>query len=277
MNAPRPLGFMATALESARQTAMRLRHNRVWTLVFLGAAALYGIAWLVGYQVGRRTDDDGVIAYCNLAWWLQASVVTPWLTLYLGVQALHGGLEDRTFQYLFLRPVSRVALLLGNWIAVSLVGAAVGGLGAVVLFAGMADNSDLWPDGADWGYAGAFAGACAIAATAYAAAAMAFSAWFRRPLVWAAFFVVGLQQVVANLPISAGLRSATITDPLRRFVLDAIEPTQRLANNLWPAEATFDLEQIGSPLLDLGWFVLVALAIASWVYARTEYDARARD
>lgn len=277
MNAPRPLGFVGTALESARQTALRLRHHRVWTLVVIGAAALYGIAWLVGYQVGRRTDDDGVIAYCNLAWWLQATVVTPWLTLYLGVQALHGGLEDRTFQYLFLRPVSRVALLLGNWIAVSVVGAAVGGLGAVVLFAGMADNADLWPDGADWRYAGAFAGACAISATAYAAAAMAFSAWFRRPLVWAAFFVVGLQQVVANLPISAGLRSATITDPLRRYVLDAIEPTQRLANNLWPAEANFDLEQIGSPLLDLGWFVLVALVLASWVYARTEYDARARD
>ncbi|MBM3974754.1 MAG: hypothetical protein FJ301_11705 [Planctomycetes bacterium] len=277
MNAPRPLGFVATVVESARQTALRLRHNRVWTLVLIGAAALYGIAWLVGYQVGRRTTDNGVIVYCNLAWWLQATVVTPWLTLYLGVQALHGGLEDRTFQYLFLRPVSRVALLLGNWIAVSLVGAAVGGLGAVVLFVGMADNAELWPDGAEWGYAGAFAGACAIAATAYAAAAMAFSAWFRRPLVWAAFFVVGLQQVVANLPISAGLRSATITDPLRRFVLDAIEPTQRLANSLWPAEATFDLELIGSPLLDLGWFVFVALAIASWVYARTEYDARARD
>jgi len=277
MNAPRPLGFVATVVESARQTALRLRHNRVWTLVLIGAAALYGIAWLVGYQVGRRTTDNGVIVYCNLAWWLQATVVTPWLTLYLGVQALHGGLEDRTFQYLFLRPVSRVALLLGNWIAVSLVGAAVGGLGAVVLFVGMADNAELWPDGAEWGYAGAFAGACAIAATAYAAAAMAFSAWFRRPLVWAAFFVVGLQQVVANLPISAGLRSATITDPLRRFVLDAIEPTQRLANSLWPAEAIFDLELIGSPLLDLGWFVFVALAIASWVYARTEYDARARD
>jgi len=277
MNAPRPLGFVATVVESARQTALRLRHHRIWTLVVIGAAALYGIAWLVGYQVGQRTEDDGVIAYCNLAWWLQATVVTPWLTLYLGVQALHGGLEDRTFQYLFLRPVSRTALLLGNWLAVSLVGASVGALGAVILFAGMADNRELWPDGADWRYAGAFAGACAIAATAYAAAAMAFSAWFRRPLVWAAFFVVGLQQVVANLPISAGLRSATITDPLRRFVLDAIEPTQRLARNLWPAEATFDPEQVGAPLLDLTWFVLVALAIAAWVYARTEYDARARD
>lgn len=277
MNAPHPLGFVGTVVESARQTALRLRHHRVWTLVLLGAAALYGIAWAVGYQVGRRTEDDGVVAYCNLAWWLQATVVTPWLTLYLGVQALHGGLEDRTFQYLFLRPVSRTALLLGNWLAVSLVGAAVGGLGAVVLFAGMADNRDLWPDGAEWRYAGAFAGACAIAACAYAAAAMAFSAYFRRPLVWAAFFVVGLQQVVANLPVSAGLRSATITDPLRRHVLDVVEPTQRLARSLWPAEASFDVEQVGSPLQDLAWFVVVALAVAAWIYARTEYDARARD
>jgi ABC-type transport system involved in multi-copper enzyme maturation permease subunit len=277
MSAPRPLGFVATVVESARQTALRLRHHRVWTLVLLGAAVLYGIAWLVGYQVGRRTEADGVSAYCNLAWWLQATVVTPWLTLYLGVQALHGGLEDRTFQYLFLRPVSRVALLLGNWLAVGAISAVVGAVGSCVLFAGMADNRDLWPDGPEWRYAGDFAAACAVAAFAYAAAAMAFSAYFRRPLVWAAFFVVGLQQVVANLPISAGLRSATITDPLRRFVLDRIEPNQRLARELWPAELNFDPETIGAPLQDLAWFVLVALALGALVYARTEYDARARD
>lgn len=277
MSAPRPLGFAATVVESARQTALRLRHHRVWTLVVIGAALLYGIAWLVGYQVAKRTEGDGVNAYCNLAWWLQTTVVTPWLTLYLGVQALHGGLEDRTFQYLFLRPVSRVALLLGNWLAVGAVSGAVGVAGSYVLFAGMADNRDLWPDGAEWRYAGCFASACAIAAFAYAAAAMAFSAYFRRPLVWAAFFVVGLQQIVANLPVSAGLRSATITDPLRRFVLDRVEPSQRLARELWPAEIKFEPDLIGAPLLDLAWFVAVALALGAWCYARTEYDARARD
>lgn len=277
MSAPRPLGFVATVVESARQTALRLRHHRVWTLVVLGGLLLYGVAWLVGYQVGKHTNDDGVNCYSNLAWWLLTTIVTPWLTLYLGVQALHGGLADRTFQYLFLRPVARVALLLGNWLAVGAIGAAVGAAGAFVLFAGMADNRDLWPDGPQWRYAGDFAVACAVAAFAYAAAAMAFSAYFRRPLVWAVFYVVGLQQIVANLPVSAGLRSATITDPLRRFVLDRVEPNQQLARELWPAEANFDAEMVGAPLQDLAWIAVVALAIGCWVYARTEYDARPRD
>jgi hypothetical protein len=91
------------------------------------------------------------------------------------------------------------------------------------------------------------------------------------------FYVVGLQQIVANLPVSAGLRSATITDPLRRFVLDRVEPNQQLARELWPAEANFDAELVGAPLQDLAWIVVVALAIGCWVYSRTEYDARPRD
>jgi ABC-type transport system involved in multi-copper enzyme maturation permease subunit len=277
MSALRPLGFVATALESARQTALRLRHHRVWFLVIVGAAALYGIAWLVGNQTAKHGRGDGVMAYCNLAWWLQATVVMPWLTLYLGVQALHGGLEDRTFQYLFLRPVSRAGLLVGKWLAVAAVGGAVGAAGSCVLFAGMSDNADLWPDGADWSYAGVFAAASMAGAAAYAAVAMTFSAWFQRPLVWAALFVVGLQQVVANLPVSAGMRYATITDPMRRFVLDAIEPTKSLARSLWPAEPDFQIELVGAPLRDLAILAAVALALAAWIYSRTEYDARQRD
>lgn len=275
MNAPRPLGFFGTCRESARQTLLRLRHHRVWTFVVIGAVLMAGIAWLVGNRVGDRETGRGV--YCLLAWWVQATVVMPWLTLYLGVQALHGGLEDRTFQYLFLRPVPRVALLLGNWLAVSLVGALVGGLGSVALFVGLAGQADLWPDGVDTRLCIVFARTCAIGAVAYAAAAMFFSAWFRRPLVWAAFFVVGLQQVTANLPVSAGLRQATITDPLRRLLLDGIEPDARLARDLWPAESAFRPELIGTPWLDLGLFIVVALGLAAWAYHRTEYDSRLRD
>jgi hypothetical protein len=274
MSAPAALGLFGTCCESARQTLLRLRHHRVWTFVLVGTVVMAAVAWLVGSRVGEL--ENGRSVYCPLAWWLQASVVMPWLTLYLGVQALHGGLEDRTFQYLFLRPVARVALLLGNWLAVTAVGALVGVFGSLALFVGLAGRADLWPDGVDWSLCFLFARTCAIGAVAYAAAAMFFSAWFRRPLVWAAFFVVGLQQVTANLPTSAGLRRATITDPLRRLLLDGLEPDARLAERLWPAEQ-FRPEMIGSPWQDLAWFTAIALVLAAWAYQRTEYDSRLRD
>lgn len=275
MNHAAGLGVLGTVFESARQTLLRLRHHRVRTFVVIGALVLATIAWLVGSRVSDR--DNGRTVYCLLAWWLHTTVVMPWLTLYLGVQAVHGGLEDRTFQYLFLRPVGRVPLLLGNWLAVAVVGAAVGALGALALFVGLAGCRDLWPDGLDWHLCVVFARVGAVGAVAYAAAAVFFSAWFRRPLVWAALFVVGLQQLTANLPVSAGLRQATITDPLRRLVLDGIEPDPRLARALWPAEPSFQPEMIGTPWRELAWFTATALLLAAWAYQRTEYDSRYRD
>ncbi|MEO6597016.1 MAG: hypothetical protein ABIP94_19900 [Planctomycetota bacterium] len=116
-----------------------------------------------------------------------------------------------------------------------------------------------------------------MGALAYAAVGAFLSAAFRRPLVWAAFFVVGLQMLTANLAVSAGLRQLTITDPLRRQVLDGIEPDSRLARILWPAEREFDREMIGEPLRDLTLFTLVCLGLAPWRYSRTEYDSRDRE
>lgn len=275
MSDPRPLGLFGTVLESARQTTLRLRRHRVWWWVGIGALILTAAAWLLGGRAHERID--GRTLFCVLVWWLHGTVVLPWLVLYLGVQAVHGGIEDRTFQYLFLRPVARFALLLGSWLAVAALGAVIGVVGTLAAFLGIAAHGDLWPDGVQWQLAVVFARSFAVAAVAYAAAAMLFSSWFKRPLVWAAFFVVGLQQLTANLPISAGLRQLTITDPLRRLILDGIEPDPRLAQSLWPAESAFRGELVGAPLVELTWFTGICLLLAAIAYQRTEYDARSRD
>jgi hypothetical protein len=96
-------------------------------------------------------------------------------------------------------------------------------------------------------------------------------------LLWAAAFVVGLQTLTANLPVSAGLRSLTIVDPLRRLVLDGIEPGRQLAEALWPAEFDYRREPVGEPVQDLAWLIGVCLVLALWSYCRTEYDSRPRE
>ena len=276
MNGPRPgLGWLHTVLESARQTWWLALRDRLWWVVAAGVLVLPALTWLLAGRA--REGVDGRSLYCVTAWWLLGIVVIPWLTLYLGVQAVHGRLEDRTFQYVFLRPVARSALLLGHWLAVVAMSTLVAVVGAGALMVGLAGREPLWPDGVDWHLAWVFAYVLSAGAVVYAAVAVLFAAWFRRPLVWAAGFVVGVQTLAANLPVSAGMRQLTITDPMRRMMLDAIEPDQRLARRLWPAEREFALELVEYPLRDLAVLLAVTLLLAIWAFGRTEYDSRDRE
>ena len=282
---PGGLGGIATMLESARQTLLMLRYRRLLFFVPVVLALMFGFAFVVA---GRAHDGiDGVHLYCVIAWWGLGTVVVPWMTLYLGVQAVHGELEDRTSQYLFLRPVRRVPLLLGKWLAVALVASGIACAAAAAIYGGVAARADLWPDGREPALVGTYCAVLCLGVLAYSGAATFFGATFRRPLAWAAFFVVGVQMLAANLPVSAGMRRLTVTDPLRRVLLDQLEPTRSLARDLWPAQrsdarSADDLAgsfrfELGSPLVDLLIFTAVCLCFGAWRYARTEYESRSRD
>ncbi|MEC8252019.1 MAG: ABC transporter permease [Planctomycetota bacterium] len=282
---PAPLGPLRTALESARQTLGMLCYRKLVWYAPISLALMFAFAYVVA---GRGGDAvEGAHLYCVIAWWGLGTVLVPWATLYLGVQSVHGELEDRTSQYLFLRPVRRVPLLVGKWLAVVAVGAGFASAAATSLYFGLAARPDIWVDGQEPALIGTFSIVLSLGVVANAGAAMFFGATFRRPLAWAAFFVVGVQMLAANLPVSAGMRRLTITDPLRRCLLDQLEPTRKLARELWPAErgearsfedlsGAFALE-FGSPLMDALLFTLVCLTLGAWRYARTEYESRSRD
>lgn len=269
---PSPFG---SVLVAARQClALQLRWRLLLWLVVL-AAFCFGLAYLLAVRAPERVD--GRTLFCLLAWWLGAVVLLPWGTLYLGVTAVHGPLEDRTCLYEFLRPAPRACLLLGKCLAVAVVSALAASVIGTALYFGVASQPERWVDGLEPDLLLSFLQIYAIAACAYAASAAFFSACFRRPLAWGAFFVVGLQMLTANLPVSAGLRQLTITDPLRRLVLDLINPDQRLARALWPAEREYQPDLTGAPIRDLLVFTGVSLLLALWTYSKTEYDARHRE
>ncbi|MBL8753473.1 MAG: ABC transporter permease subunit, partial [Planctomycetes bacterium] len=178
-------------------------------MIAAGLAVLGLGTLLLGARVPESANGANLV--CVLAWWIVGGVVVPWFVSWFGIQVVHGALEDRTFQYLFLRPVGKVPLLLGRFVATAVIGATVAALAVAVIHGAMAVHGEIWPDGVHTGPLRVFAGAMALGSIAYAAAAMVFATVFRRPLLWATFFVVGLQQLTANLPVSAGLRQLTIT------------------------------------------------------------------
>jgi ABC-type transport system involved in multi-copper enzyme maturation permease subunit len=268
------LGFFATMLEAARQGLWLLRGNRLLWAMLAVLALCGGIVFLLAGREQARLDPRDL--FCLFAWWLVLGVASPWLTIYLAVQAVHGEIEDRTFQYLFLRPVSRLPLLLGKWLVVAMLGALIGVVGCAVLFAAAAAHPARWSTGVEPGLLGHFALAAVLAGFAYAAVGAAFAATFRRPLVFGSLAVV-LQMVVALLPLSAGIRSVTVADPLRRLLLDRLDANSRLVELLWPTERDFRGELIGQPILSLAVFTTAVLLFAAWRYARSEYDARERE
>jgi ABC-type transport system involved in multi-copper enzyme maturation permease subunit len=268
------LGFVGTGFESARQTLVLLLRNRLLWYVLLAEGLLALAEFAIGGMDRNRLGARELL--CLFSWWFLAGVVLPWTTLYLAVQAVHGEIEDRTFQYLFLRPVRRAPLLLGKWIAVVLVAGFVAVSGGLALFLALAARPSLWENGVELRYAIAFAQVLAFGAVAYAAVGAWFAAALRRPLVWAAVAVI-LQMVVALLPVSAGIRMLTVSDPLRRLLLDRIEPNAHLAEMLWPGERDFRSELVGQPLLSLAVLTTVVLVLGMISYSRNEYDSRTRE
>ena len=267
--------YFATVVESARQTVLTLLGDRMLWVLAASGVLLAGLGFLLSSRA--RDDFAAPRLFCVLAWWLHGTVLMPWTTLYLGITVVHGPIEDRTFQYTFLRPVDRSALLFGKWLGICAVAVPIAVSGVALLFAGLAARPSAWPDGLEWRLPFVFAAVVAGGAVVYAAIAALFAVWLRRPLVMAALFVVGLQTVTANLHVSAGLRRITVVDPLRRLVMDGIEPDAVLAQALWPAERDFRSEEVGTPVRDLAVLAGTALVLAMWIYRRTEYDSRDRE
>jgi ABC-2 type transport system permease protein len=268
-------GAIAVVVESARQTLVLLLQHRLLWLVLLAEVVFTFLALMVGRDDHR--EMSGRHMYSMLTWWLMMQALMPWVTMFFGIQAVHGDIEERTFQYLFLRPVPRAAVLVGKWLAVSVLGAGIVALGVTTMFLAMSRRDDLWVDGVEWNLLGAFAIAGAFGAPAYAAVAAFFSARFKWPLVWSAVFIVGLQYFIGNLPAKASIRVITVADPIRRLLLDRIDPDRRTARWMWPTEREFNPDLIGQPELNLAIITLVALLLAAYYYTRTEYDSRARE
>ena len=92
-----------------------------------------------------------------------------------------------------------------------------------------------------WWWTFVFAGA--VMTIGYAAVGCLFAAFFKRPLVISVLFWFGWEQLVSRTPPQAGVRSATVWEPMRRWIFCELRPRSPLGDYL-----VFDLRKFQVPV-----------------------------
>jgi len=264
---------LLTVLVIARQTIARLLKSRMLWLMLAGMVAGTLLFFFASRRMAPRMHGDTALGTIATAVYMR--FVLPFSALYLGINGLQGDLEDRTSVYLFARPLSRPAMLLGKWLAAALVATVLVVAGVWLLqtvFAVRTNwRSNVRPPAA---MMFGFAHATALAALAYAGLGVLFGAWLKRPLILGIVFVVGWEFVIASAAQQASARAFTVWDSVRRLLWAAHAPRDQYAEVvLGPLQIVPDPDAL-DPSLALLRFSLIVLVLAVWIYSRREYDAR---
>ncbi len=264
---------MRYVLEIARQTFLLQARSRLYWIVLALSAAVAGVFLLVP---ARRVS--GAEMFGGASFFMSFALVLPFIILYLAVYAVHGDIEDRTSVYLFTRPVRRIWILLGKWLAVVGLGAGFALVSVTSLYLVIAHTGRAWQDGAVPSFAdySAVLGGALLSVAGYAATGVLFGAFFRKPMLVSMFYIV-VQEFAARLPPQAGIHSITVADPVRRFVADNLSYSGRDIREMFTARfsGSEGLELLSAdPLVSLLKLVGVTLVLAMWIYSRREYDAR---
>jgi hypothetical protein len=267
-------------IEVARQTLLLQLRGRLALLLGIAIAGAAAIAVLVSTKGGPHVPGDQL--HGMFTYGLVFAFAVPFAVLYLGVAAIHGDIEDRTATYLFVLPLRRWSLLLGKWLAVIALSWTAAAIVLIVVYAIFALRTDyqqgIQPRAA---MLGVFLQAAALAVPPYAAVGVLCASLFKRPLVTGVAYLLISDGVLSNLPPQAGVRSATVADPIRRWLLEHLEARgelrEMLVGSLEPFLEDIDVTKMSDPASTLLKFTIVVLGLALLVYSRREYDSRPRE
>ena len=267
------MNAFTTVFVIARQTTARLLKSRVLWLMLLGTLAGAGMFYAVSFKFAPSVRGDAAFGVLTYIAYMQ--FVLPFCALYFGINGLQGDIEDRTSVYLFARPLSRPAMLLGKWLAAAAVASALVVFGICLLYAALAARTS-WRGGIvpQVAMLPGFARGTLLAGTAYAGLGILFGAWAKRPLILGIVFLAGGEGVVANLARQASARSFTVSDSLRRLLYAAHQPRDQYEEVLLGPWQTAPDPDALDPALAMLRFAAITVALAIWIYARREYDAR---
>ena len=207
----------------------------------------------------------GGAVFGNMIWLLYLRFLVPVLGVFYGTSLIADEVDDKTLTYLFVRPISRSAVLVGKYVAYVVTTVSVVLPSVVVLYLCV---QPLGHGSLAEGFLGMLTdlGLLAVGLAAYGALFALIGAGFKHPLVAGLVFVIGWEQLAMVLP--GYLRKLTIA-----YYLQALVPHVMPAEGLGSAlQSLFrDVPSPATSLTTLFAMIVIFLALAGWAVERREY------
>lgn len=224
---------------------------------------VFDLAGASGVRVNNMAvDGPAVFGLIIWAFFLKFSI--PVLGVFYGTSLIADEVEDKTITYLFSRPISREAVLLGKYLAY------MGCTMLVVLPSIMLVWLLVIPMGGSFG--ANFIdlvkdlAIVAIGLAVYGAVFAFIGAYFKRPLLIGLVFVFGWEQVVLMFP--GYLKQFSVAYYLQGLVPHAM-PNDSFASMV---QAIFrETPSLGTSLISLGLITVIFLSVAASIVANREY------
>jgi len=212
---------------------------------------------------GMRVGGSAIFGL--MMWFLFLRFIVPILGIFYGTSLIADEVEDKTITYLFTRPISRSAVLIGKYLAylastvlivlpsvmlVYFLVVPVGGASIAATFPNLLRDLLL----------------LAVGLAVYGALFAAVGAWVKRPVLIGLFFAFGWENFALALP--GYLKRFTIA-----FYTQGLVPHTMPQENLLSMLQSFFRESVGpvQGVLTLVAIAVVSLALAARAVERREY------
>ena len=269
---------MPRFLEVARQTVLLHARGKLF-LAITALSVLFASLFFFLPPTSTRVRGDELFEL--VAYGAAFTAFLPFVTLFLAAQAVSGDIDDRTSVYLFTRPIHRVSLLIGKWLAVILLGGAFVTVGMTALYFVIAFGRE-WQSGNGPSAKDYFVMLTAawIAVVGYAAVGCFFASYFRRPMLIGVLYIF-LEQFASRLPAEVPIHTATVAFPIRVLMFTMMEPSDEFREVLSGVMEATRVQETAlmatNPFTALAKLFGFAMLFALIVYTRREYDSRPRE
>ena len=217
---------------------------------------------------GRPVTVDGPVIFGLMIWGFYLQFSVPLLGMFYGTALIADEVEDKTITYLFTRPVSRGAVLVGKYLAY------LGCTGLVVLPSVMlvfflvvpleggsigTSFPDLVKDLA----------LLAVGLAVYGALFALVGAWFKRPLLTGLVFIFVWEKTIVFVP--GYMKRFTVSYYIQGLVPHAMPQDGVVSAILSLLQANEVVPSAAASLIGLGVILAGGLSLATWLVGRREY------
>lgn len=236
--------------------------------VLLRALVAMDLFMAQGVINGRPVTVDGPVIFGLMIWGFYLQFSVPLLGMFYGTALIADEVEDKTITYLFTRPVSRGAVLVGKYLAY------LGCTGLVVLPSVMlvfflvvpleggsigTSFPDLVKDLA----------LLAVGLAVYGALFALVGAWFKRPLLIGLVFIFLWEPIIVFVP--GYMKRFTVSYYIQGLVPHAMPQDGVVTSILTILQANEVVPSAAASLIGLGVILAGGLSLAIWLVERREY------